>query len=87
MIFCYGNCNKAYGSNHSGCSHDGGGGGGKTHSNSIHPSPVHQPADSPDPITPTGEVMMKNLWLEMYNNSNNSLTDNNVQRGVVPVRS
>ncbi|XP_021706028.1 uncharacterized protein LOC5576007 isoform X1 [Aedes aegypti] len=52
VIFCYGNCNKAFDSNDSSCSHDGGGGGGKTHSNSIHPSPVHQPAE-PDPITPT----------------------------------
>ncbi|XP_062536526.1 uncharacterized protein LOC134205358 isoform X2 [Armigeres subalbatus] len=57
VIFCYGNCNKAFDSNHSDCSralgHDGGGGGSCTsHSNSIHPSPVHQPAES-DPIDPT----------------------------------
>lgn len=87
MIFCYGNCNKAFDSNHNSCGkaldNDGGGGGGvvKSHSNSIHPSPVHQLAEK-EPIIPTGEVMMKNLWLEMYNNS---LTD--VQRGVVSVRS
>lgn len=84
MIFCYGNCNKTLHSPSRSCSKvlvssgedDGGGGDG----HSIHPSPVHPPpATEPESIPPTGEVMMKHLWLEMYNNS---LT----QRDVVGVR-
>ncbi|XP_065089321.1 uncharacterized protein LOC135710631 isoform X2 [Ochlerotatus camptorhynchus] len=55
VIFCYGNCNKAFDSNHNSCGKalgNDGGGGVKSNSNSIHPSPVHQLAEK-EPIIPT----------------------------------